>query len=709
MPERHFEFRRQLNVVHPPGRRDMDLTPQPGEVAIDNGWTIVLGPGASDYLVGIAQDLQDYLFTSMKTSVLLTREPYGHWKPGTEQRIIRLGVKEEMPEIGRALSVPRSYRILSSEHSVVVCGNDERGTGQGSYYLEDLMNLRQAPFLPREDVHRAPVFSPRMVHSGWGIDQFPDPHLNAIAHPGMDSILVFVKGVDTTTTGYLDINDLIDRAAGFGLDVYLYSYLTSKVHPGDPDAEAYYEGTYGALMKAYPRARGIIFVGESCEFPSKDPHTTGRLRLEPSPDGKPDPRPSPGWWPCTDYPQWLDLLKKIIRKYNPEADIVFWTYNWGWAPEPERLELIRSLPQDITLMATFEMFENVEKNGIITRCVDYTASFEGPGIYFSTEAATAHECGLRLYTMSNTGGLSWDFGTVPYQPIPFQWARRHQALLDAHENWGLVGLMESHHYGVWPSSFVCELAKWTYWTPRVQADEILNRIAVRDFGPDGGPLAVKAWEAWSDASRDYVPTNEDQYGPFRVGPSFPLLFDGEKEPFPDAPYAHFGNEILTTDYKPVKPEEVSAEIELLQRMLSRWNEGIDLLEQAAGNVTGTKHEGALGMLGLGRYIRNGIVTTIHTKQWWLLKQRLAKQTDAGKTAQILEEMVRLGEAEIANAEQTIPLVEADSRLGWEPSMEYMTDREHLEWKIAQLRRVLEEDIPAYSQSRSGHSERIRSG
>ena len=43
----------------------------------------------------------------------------------------------------------------------------------------------------------------------------------------------------------------------------------------------------------------------------------------------------------------------------------------------------------------------------------------------------------------------------------------------------------------------------------------------------------------------------------------------------------------------------------------------------------------------------------------------------------------------------IPLVESDSRLGWEPSMEYMTDRSHLEWKVAQVRGVLDDEIPEY--------------
>ena len=44
-------------------------------------------------------------------------------------------------------------------------------------------------------------------------------------------------------------------------------------------------------------------------------------------------------------------------------------------------------------------------------------------------------------------------------------------------------------------------------------------------------------------------------------------------------------------------------------------------------------------------------------------------------------MNAIAEDEIGNALRTIPLVEADSRLGYEPSMEYMCDRAHLEWKI----------------------------
>ncbi len=281
-----------------------------------------------------------------------------------------------------------------------------------------------------------------MVHSGWGIDQFPDPHLNFITHAGMDAILVFTKDVDTTTAGYLDFNDLIDRAESFGIDVYIYSYLKSLKHPSEKDAEEYYENTYGKIFKACPKAKGVILVGESCEFPSKDNvNTTGKLWNTPN-DGIRQTKPSPGWWPCYDYPEWLEMIKKVVRKNSPGAEIVFWTYNWGYAPEKDRVKLIESLPEGITLQVTFEMFEEIKRDGITDACMDYTISFPGPGKYFVSEAKAAKKKNIRLYTMSNTAGMTWDFGTVPYIPVPFQWSRRHNVLHDARKKWGLCGLME---------------------------------------------------------------------------------------------------------------------------------------------------------------------------------------------------------------------------------------------------------------------------
>jgi hypothetical protein len=708
--ERNFEFRRRISVVHKPDRRDPAARPGPDETVVSDGWAIVVPEGATDVLLTAAKDLQDYFFTSMGLSLLLRRTDSPQDLAASGEGCILLATKADLPDLGAGLSVPRSFRLLVGPQRVVVCGNEDRGAAQGSYHLEDLMNLREAPFLAQGDTSREPLFSPRMIHSGWGLDAYPDDYLNAMAHHGFDAALVFVGThapqidvVDRTPKGYQDFNDLIARAARYGIDVYAYSYIQSPKHPDDPDAEAYYETTYGALFRACPGFKGVTLVGESVEFPSKDPHTTGRMRLDPSPDGLPQDKPSPGWWPCEDYPQWLNLLKRVIRRYSPQADIVFWTYNWGWTPEENRLALIRSLPSDITVQATFEMFEQRQRENITSVCVDYTLSFEGPGKYFAGEAQAVHERGLRLYTMSNTAGLTWDFGVIPYQPAPFQWDRRWQNLLKARQDWGLSGLMESHHYGWWPS-FVSELAKNAFWSGGEPTEDRARAIARRDFGPEAAPLVVDAWHDWSEATRDYVPTNEDQYGPFRVGPSYPMLFR-QVVNLPQAWYAMFGNSIIDPDYRPHEsarqspgPARFPVEIRSLERMEQRWEQGLAKLERALEVTPERKRAGLEEMINLGRFIIHCLRTTIHLKQWWLLKHELFGEADPARANALLDQMVELAEREIVNAQETIPLVERDSRLGFEPSMEYMTDRRHLEWKIAVVRRVVDHEIAQYRKA-----------
>ena len=58
-------------------------------------------------------------------------------------------------------------------------------------------------------------------------------------------------------------------------------------------------------------------------------------------------------------------------------------------------------------------------------------------------------------------------------------------------------------------------------------------------------------------------------------------------------------------------------------------------------------------------------------------------------------MLELCLNEVKNAEDTIPLVEFDSRLGYEPSMEYMTDKAHIDWKLGLIKEVIEKELPSY--------------
>ncbi len=691
MAERNYEFRKRMLEVHRPNRRDTSKHPCDNQTVIDEGWTIIIPRGADTVLMNAARDLEDYFFVSMDITV-----GFGYTAEAGK-KVIEYSIDNTLEE--------NSYRFFVGEDKVLLCGYDSRAAAQAGYFLEDLMNLAEAPFLDRCDTVRTPMFSPRMVHSGYGLDMFPDEHMRNIAHAGINALLIFVCDVDITPHGYQDFNDLCVRAAKFGIDVYAYSYMLSRVHPEDDGAEEFYENLYGRLFERCPYFKGVIFVGESCEIPSKDPHTTGILRRDNlDENGQPiiKDKPSPGWWPCYDYPLWLNMVKRIIRSKKADADIVFWTYNWGYVEEKYRLELLRNIPTDVTLLVTFEMFEDVVRDGIANRTVDYSLFFEGPGQYFLSEAKLAKERGIRLYAMTNTGGLTWDVGTIPYEPAPYQWMRRYNEMKDAHEKYGLCGTMDSHHYGFYPS-FISDLAKWAFYKPFSNLDEILRKLAVRDFSEETADRVLEAYAYFSDGIRYLVSTNEDQYGPFRIGPSYPLLlFKDTDAVFPSVPYAHFGgNEICNPMYQydlssQGQWDKINYEIKCHSKTAELYDKGCAILEEVIPTIKEHKKKYAELLLNMCRFVRNAARTTVNVKEWKKRKEMLLDAKGAEK-GRLVSEMYEIGKRDLENARETIALVEFDSRLGYEPSMEYMCDREHLEWKIKMTENVIENELCLYGE------------
>lgn len=695
--ERKYEFRDRLREVHVKARRDMSVVAAAHELEITDGWIVKLPESYSEVVYTAAKDFQDYMFASMGVSVMISAKG-ACGAPGEICLSVVCGQKED-------------YVIRVGE-KICIEGKDERGLAQALYCLEDKMNVKKAPVFKKEEIRHTFLFSPRMVHSGYALDHYPDEHLAAIAHAGMDAILVFTKGVNATPSGYLDFNELINRAAKYGIDVYAYSYLKSEVHPNAEGAQEFYDNLYGTLFRECPGLKGVTLVGESVGFPSDDPHVApGNARK--SPDGIPYSMPRPGWWPCYDYPLWIDCVKKAVRKYKEDADIVFWTYNWGYVGEEERLRLINSLPTDITLQATFEMFDNWEQEGCVQTCADYSISYPGPGFYFSSEAEAAAKRGIRLYAMTNTAGLTWDMGTVPYEPFPYQWMKRYKGIREANEKCGLCGLMEAHHYGFWPS-FISDLAKQCFIKENTDMEECLKNVVRARFEDVSGDQAQnvdKICEAllhWSNAIDKYTPSDADQYGSFRVGPSYPLCLIKEIKP-PSEPHASTGTRILDVmypaDWHPTNnlptgrgmlPSlRIKGELISLNKMLQYMKDGLEILKTIEHPNLELEY-----LINLGEYICCYTQTGIHAKEWYALTGKLKAEQDRDQVLKLIKQIREVIHAERANSERAIPIVEKDSRLGWEPTMDYVGDAEHILWKLRHLQYVEDFELKCYENGAS---------
>lgn len=678
--EKNYDFLARHWNVHSPKRRNPDRAVLPGELLLNENWT--LGCSGGRVSTNAIKDFQDYLFTSMKLSVKLTDTK--------QSRTIWL---EEDHSLGQG------FVLDVKPDSILIRLSNDKEAFRATVYLEDVMSLEGAPVLNIGETVRKPLYDSRSVHSACGIDSYPDAELLATVHAGYDTIVVFVKDFDQTASGYCNISDVIRRASNFGIGVLLYNYIQTYIHPEDPGAASVFDATYGELFRRYPDAVGISLCGESLEFPSHDPHTTGKQWTESIIDGIRDTRPSPGWYPCEDYPAYLAGIERAVHAVKPDAKIIFSTYNWAYETKEKREEFLKRFPEGYLLLVTYEIDTPRKLEGLRTPVMDYTLSADEPGYYFTTECSAAKRLGIEISGNVNTAGIAWDFGCIPYVPAPYKLLKRMQNLRKAHHEWGVRSHYATHHYGWW-DCFASDLGKWTSWENfEPDYDELLEKIALRDYGREAAPYVLKAWALWSQAMDHYIASNEDQYGPWRVGAAYPFIFQpnitrtmtSKEMRFPTAPHAHFGHKIIKTLYQPYENINQApgflrypAEIRGLKKMRSMWEAGLSEANKAAVTEEG-KHLAALGL-----FILCEIRTVIHIKEWWLNNMALQTSDSVDTALELIDRIESLAYAEISNMRDAIPAVEYDSRLGWEPSMEYVCDRWHLEWKERQMENTLQE-------------------
>lgn len=674
--QKPYDFRKDLCRAH---KRiyGVSKTATVEELELKDGISICIGEMAPVARLA-AEDFADYLKTAFGIRAVLQE---------AAADITAVIAPEE-------LSAAKGYmgrKTIISDAGIVIQANDERGIAQAFYALEDRMNRRRAPYLEKGVTEQKPVFSPRMIHSGYGPDDYPDEYLKVCAHHGYDAVLVFVKEGSCSAYGNHDLNDLVRRAAYYGIDVYAYSKMRNFVHPLDEGAKECYSQVYGGLFRDVPGLKGIVFVGESADFPSRDPHVCHQSIGE---DGLPAGKPRTGWYPCYDYIDWMKLVRDSIHEVKPQAEMIFWSYNFGYAPEAERIKFVERIPEGVTLLVTFNMCEPLEYRRGRTFVRDYSLTLPRPSQVFLQEAEAAKRRNIRLYSMVNTAGRTWDFGVAPYEPFPWQWHILHENIMNAHQQFGLCGLMESHHFGFTPS-FISLQAKEAFTVNGMGFAEYLRNWA-ENLAGDYAETLLEAMELVNASIHHYIPSNENQYGPYRIGPAYPFcLMQSYKMPKkPDSMWgmAICNTEILHKDGRTFAPYSLRRLDELEEHTLARelTKQGLKCLKTIPNKSAELKK-----LINLVEFLYRCHVTAVNFKEFAILKEKLMVADSTKKIESLATRIQRVGLREVENVKATIPLVRKDSHLGYEPSMSYVCDEESLNWKLKQMDYMLQRELPAY--------------
>jgi hypothetical protein len=421
--EESYDFLRQNTDGLPPRPRDAGTRLHANEIEIGAGWTIEIPADASQPLVAAGEELQRYLKDAMQMQVAIALPAQlGDWR--NRRHVIVAAARDKMPGCGTELKAAKDYQIMACGDAIAVCGFDDRGAMYGLCNLIVRFSLREGPYLAK-NLHtvRYSLYQARMTLSGLGWMEWPDRYLATLPLYGFDSIYCSVYRNPNNAPGpepYWtdagmrrhkpgDMKSLIRRAAHFGIDVYapiLYEYT------GTPENVAGLRKLVREVVTEFSEIRGYVLLTEG--FYYKKWFGAGG-------QGDEDLR---AW--IRQWAKAVGIAADEAHKINPKVEILPWEYNVAFSPDQAATKayVMTQLPESTIPLLTFENGKGFELDGQKGWLCDYAINQVGPAKVTQAQLLEARKHNFRaIYCKADTFA-SWQFGTFPYLPFPYQWHAR---------------------------------------------------------------------------------------------------------------------------------------------------------------------------------------------------------------------------------------------------------------------------------------------
>ncbi|MCK9413683.1 MAG: hypothetical protein M0Q53_15395 [Prolixibacteraceae bacterium] len=702
-------------------RRDKEAKLLEDEMSVPvKGWKIKWNQGCSVIIQNAVDDFQDYLDKSQGVKVDVegqnSLEDYRDYR----QSIV-VGTREQLPGVGLTLKAPKDYEIVATPEQIIVCGYDERGAMFGLYNLEARMNLREAPFLPNNlKTVRHSLYDTRMVLSWMGWMEWPDQLLSHLVHDGFDGIFASVyanpNGDRTTAESSTEfyarilfnvrpqdpkrIHDLIARADRFGIKVYtpiVYQYI------GTPESEAGLRKLVRDIVKEFPGIRGYILLTEGFWYKEwRAGHSSDDEYMK-------------EW--ARNWCRAVGIVEDECHRINPSIEILPWEYNIDFRPQKAELKryFIQQLPDDTIPLLTWENGKSFEIDGMQGYLRDYSLSQIGPAEVTDAQTEEARNRNMKVYCKADTFA-SWQFGTIPYLPVPNQWVERYKAL----EKYGVNGTLESWSSGYKPN-FISELRAWTCWSDAPTIDELLNFIAARIFGEEGKLKAVKAWYFFSQAIKLVPDTGPNmgtnnavgnpiffQVPPLRTNTYYHSWTDFDNNPYwpftvsrmvfyPDFTNKTNKAELYARSATGIEVEEQTKVLPVFLRYMKKaadmMEEGLILYREAALMGPESKRQPAIREVIVAEQLQRMMQSDCAILEFEDLRLKQVEEKDIKKSEKILDRMESIVREEIIRTELSLLAATRDSRLGFQFEQDYVYTPYSLREKLGVLKETLDMQLP----------------
>ncbi|MBU4199613.1 MAG: hypothetical protein KKE37_08770 [Verrucomicrobia bacterium] len=549
------------------------------EVEIDTSWQIRVSDSEEGLAKVGAQELARFLEEVMCLTIPVLDETVS---PGTKNKWIRI-----LSAGGGIGNSPESFTLEIEKGGIVIKGATPQGALQGSLYLEDLMGVEGAPVLRQQETVRWPRLPFR-----FGTIRRPSANLTLLRaiHNGVSPILSYEdEFLEILRQGYNCCWIAAEELWDIAVSSVLPEMQTGKARSYLP----YIQGRVRVakrlglktcvilrawktlpenytVFQTYPDAKGARKLSSESIFPDEKDnkcHTlctesgivkqfisesitnlfakTGLDVLTVLVGGEAFHhcfmRPMDCKKGHTDCPKCeplgaeavvanlVNLLAEAARKANPEAQILTWPYSacWAWSKEDNQESWIRLLKPEVgaVLLTEVEKDEIIEKGGYLKDLWDYSIDLVEPGPKCRSQIALCKESGLPIY-LKTEPTLTLEFMHVAHLPCIDRWVDRAIAIAQSGAN-GVFAMQGC--YGR-PPSIAQYIAKWFWWAPNPNREEILDKIARMVAGVTAANHVRRAWSLFSEAM-GYMPILAAGYirSPTYLGPAHPLLLDPEEK------------------------------------------------------------------------------------------------------------------------------------------------------------------------------------
>lgn len=360
-----------------------------------------------------------------------------------------------------------------------------------------------------------------------------------------------------------------------------------------------------------------------------------------------------------------------VKRGNPSARLIAW--DWGW-DDKYVPDIIAKLPADCWFMSVSEWSLPIERGGIKSNVGEYSISSPGPGPRASKHWKLARARALKTVAKVQAG-VTWEFCVIPYLPVMDLVAEHAHNLSDA----DVDGVMLSWSLGCYPSPNL-KIFQEAKGKEESVAD-VLNALALSLYGEKGRSLARQAWTAFSDGFREYPYYISSVYvGPQHMGPANPLYLKatGYSATMVGIPYDDLNG------WRSIYPFEIW--VQQMEKVRHGFEQGCALYEKLAGAVDADIQVKVRRELTTYRAATLHFESIVNQAQFINARDQLAG--DEPNRAKYIQIMRDSAQAELDVAKRMLPLVQADSRIGYESSNHYFYVPQDLLEKIVNCHYVL---------------------